>query len=63
LKCGGGGSLSLFFQPLFFEPGFGDGQKESAFETVLFAVLAYWRIRVREHITSGPCYKPFSHSL
>ena len=44
--------IRLLFQFLFLKSGFGDGKEEGTIEAVLFTVLAYRGVGVREDITS-----------
>ena len=49
---GGRSCSSLLLQLLLLEPSFGNGQEEGAFEGVLFTVLAYGWISVRQDVAS-----------
>lgn len=45
-------SRRLLFHFLLLEPSFGDWKEERAFEAVLLAMLAYWRVAVGQDVAS-----------
>lgn len=60
LLCRSSGCRFLL-QLLLLEPGFGYWKEEGTFKRVLFTVLAYWRISVRQDVASMKIY-PVSRS-